>query len=613
MKKIDFTDNAREVLRRRYLKRDACGKPVETPEDMFVRVAESVAQAEKQYGGAQAVAEAEGLFREVLFGLEFLPNSPALMNAGRRLGQLAACFVLPIGDSIESIFGTLKDAAYIHQSGGGTGFSFSRLRPAGDVVASSSGVSSGPVSFMRVFNAATEAINQGGFRRGANMAILRVDHPDILRFVEMKNNPNELRNFNISVALTGGFVEALGRNASYALVNPRTGETVRTVPAAEVYERTIDSAWRTGEPGIIFLDAINADNPTPALGEIESTNPCGEQPLLPYEACVLGSVNLSLCVKDGQLDEERLRRVSTAGVRFLDDCVDASRFPLPQITQIVHGNRKIGLGVMGFAELLIRLGVRYDSEEALGVAHQAMRVLASAARDESQRLAVERGPFPNFRESVYAERGNPPQRNATLTTVAPTGTLSIIAGTSSGIEPLFSVAFTRNVLDGRRLVEVNRLFLEIGRGRGFANEALLAKVARTGTVAQDGDVPEDVRALFRTSHDIPPPWHVRIQGAFQEHVDNAVSKTVNLAASATRDDVREVFDLARKLGCKGVTIYRDQSRSEQVLERGAQTWKEGKRIPSTIGGCPQCGADVVAMEGCSACRSCGYSRCGGVV
>jgi len=604
----DLTDNAREVLRRRYLKKDVSGSLAETPEALFRRVAGAVARAEKPYGGTDAVRRARTLFTDALFGLEFLPNSPTLMNAGRRLGQLAACFVLPIDDSIDSIFAALRDTARIHQSGGGTGFSFSRLRPEGERVASSGGVSSGPLSFMRVFNAATEAVNQGGFRRGANMAILRVDHPDVLRFISAKSDPNELRNFNISVALTRDFMEALQADSSYDLVNPKTGAVARRLRAADVYDRIIDSAWQSGEPGVIFLDAINADNPTPDLGEIESTNPCGEQPLLPYEACVLGSVNLSLCVRDGRLDAARLRRMTRTGIRFLDDCVDASRFPLRRITRIVHANRKIGLGVMGFAEFLIRLGTRYDSEEALVAADEVMRIVADEAAKESRLLARERGPFPNFDRTVYAERGDPPQRNATLTTVAPTGTISIIAGTSSGIEPLFSVAFTRNVLGGTRLTEVNALFVEMARDQGLDTDPLVRRIARTGSVADVTEVPKEMRRLFRTSHDIAPEWHVRIQAAFQKHVDNAVSKTVNLPASATRQDVRKILDLARRLSCKGVTIYRDQSRPEQVLETGIADTAD-KATVATVGSCSQCGSDLIALAGCSVCRSCGYSRC----
>ena len=604
----NLTDNAREVLRRRYLRRDPAGNPAETPEALFRRVAGAVALAEKRYGGADAVRHARDLFGECLFNLEFLPNSPTLMNAGRRLGQLAACFVLPIDDSIDSIFATLRDTARIHQSGGGTGFSFSRLRPEGHRVASSGGVSSGPVSFMRVFNAATEAVNQGGFRRGANMAILRVDHPDVLRFINAKSDPDELRNFNISVGLTREFLDALRAESTYALVNPKTGDVVRRLRAGDVYDRIIDAAWRTGEPGVIFLDAINEDNPTPCLGMIESTNPCGEQPLLPYEACVLGSVNLSLCVKDACIDVGRLRRASRIGIRFLDDCVDASRFPLRKITQIVRANRKIGLGVMGFAELLIRLGVRYDSEEALGVADQVMRIVSDAALEESRLLARERGPFPNFGRSVYAARGDPPQRNATLTTVAPTGTISIIAGTSSGIEPLFSIAFTRNVLGGTKLLEVNALFVEMARNEGLAVDPLIQRIARTGSLEDVSDVPERMRRLFRTSHDIAPEWHVRVQAAFQRHVDNAVSKTVNLPASATREDVRRILDMARRLHCKGVTIYRDQSRPQQVLETGIVDVADRTTV-ATVGSCSQCGSDLIALEGCSVCRSCGYSRC----
>ncbi len=567
--RLELSENALTVLRKRYLKKDPQGKPIETPEKMFRRVAHHIARAEKNYGADEnRMAEIEEIFYDLMTSFRFLPNSPTLMNAGRRLGQLAACFVLPVEDSMEGIFDALRNAALIHKSGGGTGFSFSRLRPKNSNVGSTGGVASGPVSFMKIFNTATEQVKQGGTRRGANMAILRVDHPDILEFIHCKASGRELNNFNISVAVTDAFMRAAAAGEDYDLLDPRDKRPVGRLNAAEVYAALVFQAWKTGDPGIIFLDRMNAANPTPELGEIESTNPCGEQPLLPLEACNLGSINLARFVRPGaEIDWEGLRETVTWSVRFLDDTIDMSRYPLPEITARVQGNRKVGLGVMGFADLLFELGIPYDSEEALQTADALMSFIQKAAHAASEALAVERGVFANWEKSVYGKQGLR-RRNATLTTIAPTGTLSIIAGCSSGIEPLFALSFVRNVMDNDRLLEVNPVFERVARERGFYRAELMDRIAREGSIRHLEEIPEEVRRIFVTAHDISPEWHVRMQAAFQKHTDNAVSKTVNLPRQATVDDVRRVYDLAFELGCKGVTIYRDGSKENQVLSVG---------------------------------------------
>ncbi len=567
--RLILSDNARRVLRRRYLRKDSRGKITETPDRMFQRVARHIAKAEKKFGGDEnRVKEVQELFYQIMTEFKFLPNSPTLMNAGRRLGQLAACFVLPVEDSMEGIFGALRNAALIHKSGGGTGFGFSRLRPKNSTVGTTGGVASGPVSFMKIFNTATEQVKQGGTRRGANMAILKVDHPDIKEFISSKRKNRELNNFNISVGVTDEFMRAAAKSADYELIDPREQTAVGKLNAREIYDTLVNQAWKNGDPGIIFLDRINRDNPTPALGEIESTNPCGEQPLLPLEACNLGSVNLSkFVIKNGDgpiVDYEGLKDAIDLSVRFLDNTIEKSKYPLPEITDMVKGNRKIGLGVMGFADLLYQLNIPYNSDEALETAESVMRFIQETAHEASQKLAEERGTFKNWDKSIFKDKGIK-FRNATTTTIAPTGTLSIISGCSSGIEPLFALSFMRNVMDNDKLLEVNPHFEKIARERGFYSPELMDEISKKGSIQDLIEIPEEVRDVFVTAHDVSPEWHIRMQAAFQKYTDNAVSKTVNLPHDATVEDVRKVYNLAYDLGCKGVTIYRDGSKENQVL------------------------------------------------
>ena len=566
---VSISPNALAVLRRRYLRRDPSGRVGETPGQMFRRVAVNLAEAEKTYNPKADIKKTADDFYRLMADLEFLPNSPTLMNAGRELQQLSACFVLPVEDSLRSIFEAVKNTALIHQSGGGTGFSFSHLRPKDDPVQSTSGIASGPVSFMKVFNTATEVIKQGGTRRGANMGILRVDHPDILDFITVKENPRELTNFNLSVSVTDQFMEAALTGRTYDLIHPNTRRRVGRLSAGGILDRIVRAAWATGEPGILFLDRINRDNPTPLLGRIEATNPCGEQPLLPFESCNLGSINLTKMVRQGsagpELDKEKLRRTIRLAVRLLDNVIDQNRYPLPEIKAITQqGNRKIGLGVMGLADLLILQGIPYNSEQAVAFSESLMAFIRHEARQSSILLAKERGVFPNFSKSIYAPHG-PRLRNATTTTIAPTGTLALIAGCSSGIEPLYGIATSRIAMEDLKLVEVHPLFLRAAREAGIYSKALLNRILRQGSIQKDKTIPKEIRRLFVTAHDISPEYHVRMQAAFQKYTDNAVSKTVNFPEKATPDQVRRVFLLAYRSGCKGVTIYRSGSRDQQVL------------------------------------------------
>lgn len=562
----ELSANAMKVLEKRYLKKDAGGRLIETPEELFWRVAKNIATADSYYGKSEAdVKKTEEEFFDMMARLEFLPNSPTLMNAGRDLQQLSACFVLPIEDSMEAIFETIKDTAIIHKTGGGTGFSFSRLRAKNSPVRSTGGISSGPVSFMKVFNAATQAVKQGGTRRGANMGILRVDHPDILEFISCKENDKDITNFNISVAITEDFMKKVLAGEDYDLVDPRTKNAVQKLNAKKVFDTIIQMAWKNGEPGIIFIDRMNQYNPTPKLGPYESTNPCGEQVLLPYESCNLGSINLVKMVNDGKVDWDKISDTVKKSVHFLDNVIDMNTYPLKRIEEMTKGNRKIGLGVMGFADMLLMLSIRYDSEEAISLAEKVMKFILETARGYSEKLAKELGAFPNFKGSIYDTPGAKPLRNATLTTIAPTGTLSIIANSSSGIEPVFAITYTRNIMDNTKMIEVHPYFQEVAERRGFYKPETMNLIAQKGTIHGVPEVPADVQQLFVTAHDVEAIWHIRMQSAFQKYTNNAVSKTVNLPSEATLEDVKTIYMLAYKSGCKGVTIYRDKSRDEQVL------------------------------------------------
>ncbi len=592
---LKLSINAIAVLERRYLLKDDQGRIVETPTQLFRRVAKAIAQIDRMYGSDPKKSEEE--FYRMMSSLEFLPNTPTLMNAGTELGLLSACYVIPVEDSLESIFKALHDAAIVQQQAGGTGFSFSRLRPRGDIVKSTKGIASGPVTFNTIFDKMTDVIKQGGKRRGANMGILRVDHPDIIEFITAKSDPNMLRNFNVSVAVTDKFMEAVRKDESYDLINPRTKQPVKKARARDVWDLIITYAWKTGDPGVIFIDEINRRNPTSHVGEIESTNPCGEVPLHPYESCNLGSINLSKMLKEvggmHELDWDKLRKAVHSAVHFLDNIIDANKYPVIEIEKATKANRRIGLGVMGFADLLCNMGIKYDSEEALKLAEKLMDFIESEGHKASQELGKKRGSFPNFKGSMWDKKKYKHMRNATVTTIAPTGTISIIAGCSSGIEPLFAVSFVRNVLEGTRLMEVNPVFEKIAKEQGFYSTELMHMIAKSGSVAGIKEVPEELRKVFVTALDIEPEWHVRMQAVFQKYTDNAVSKTINFREDAAVEEVRRAYELAYKLKCKGITIYRYGSKPEQVLyigeierkkasEKGAYTTAEAE----FAGGCP---------------------------
>ncbi len=651
-KKIELSENAIKVLEKRYLKRDAQGKPTETPADMFKRVADTLANADLQFGASKdEVKNLSDRFYESITNKYFMPNSPTLMNAGRELGQLAACFVLPVEDSLVGIFETIKNTALIHQSGGGTGFSFSRLRPKNDVVRSTMGVSSGPVSFMEVFNAATEAVKQGGTRRGANMGILRVDHPDILEFIDCKSDNTRLNNFNISVAITDKFMEAYLNGQDYDLIHPNTKKSVGRLSAKMVFDKIVDNAWRNGEPGIVFIDTMNYDNPTPKLGEIESTNPCGEVPLLPYEACNLGSINLNKMVKcvDGryQVDWDLLEDTTKLAIRFLDNVIAINNYPLVQIAEMVNNNRKIGLGIMGWADMLMKLELSYASEEGIKLAGQIMEFIDYVSKCESVELAKSRGRFNNFKDSIYDSENylynkfkgkssgkiSDEQwkeldlkikkygiRNATTTCIAPTGTISMIAGASGGIEPLFGLVFSRLILDNTEMLEVNPIFKEYMINNNLYSDDLMREISKDGSLAHVNNVAETVKKIFVTAHDISPYWHVKMQAAFQLHTDNAVSKTVNFVESATREDIEQTYILAYKSKLKGITVYRDNSRFFQPMNLNSTEKKKEEDVKPLLQDyaptgeiktitCPECGNKIEMAEGCYICLNCGYSGC----
>ncbi len=565
---IKLSVNAIKVLKERYLRKDECGRVVESCGEMFRRVAKSVALADTFYDKNSDIKKTEKDFYDSMTALEFLPNSPTLMNAGTGTRQLSACFVLLVEDSLESIFDAVKNAALIHQSGGGTGFSFSRLRPRNDVIESTGGAASGPVSFMRIFNTATDAILQGGKRRGANMGILRVDHPDIKEFITAKEQEDELRNFNISVGVTDDFMEAALRDGKYDLINPRNGKITDRIDAKKLFDLIVEMNWKNGEPGLVFLDTINRYNPTPSLGDIEATNPCAEVPLLPYESCNLGSINLSKMITQKRIDWDKLGRVVDLAIHFLDNVIDVNCYPSPMIEEATKNNRKIGLGVMGFADLLVCLGIPYNSKEGVNTADKLMNFIKKRSKKASLDLSERRGVFPNFENSIFY--GKIKQRNATTTAIAPTGSISIIANCSPGIEPLFALSYVRNVL-GTKLTEINPVFEKILREKGSYSKKLIREIISHGSVQGIDKIPDEIKHVFVTAHEIMPKWHIQMQAAFQKHVDNSISKTINFPERAMQEDIKEAFLSAYRLGCKGITAYRYQSRCEQVLDIGCVT------------------------------------------
>jgi len=581
---VGLSTNAIVVLAKRYLLRNEAGNIVETPARLFRRVAKTIAQVERNYKKSAKKAEEE--FYKVMANLEFLPNTPTLMNAGTELGQLSACFVLPVEDRLRSIFRTVENMAIIQQSGGGTGFSFTKLRPKGDIVKSTKGVASGPVSFMTVYDKTTDVIKQGGKRRGANMGILNADHPDIAEFIKCKAEQEILKNFNVSVGATDDFMDAVNENKEWWLVNPRTKKKVKKVSASIIFDLMCRSAWKSGDPGIVFLDEINRHNPTPEFGPIESTNPCGEQPLLPYESCNLGSINLAKMVSKKKVEWAKLKRTIRTAVHMLDNVIDANKYPIEQIKEMTLANRKIGLGVMGFAEMLAQVGIPYNSDKAVEFAEKLMKFIQDEARKKSAELGAERGSFPNFEKSIHAKKYKT-LRNATCTTIAPTGSISLIAGVSSGIEPFFAISYIREVLEGTKLLEVSPVFIEQAKEKGIYSKQLMLKIAKQGSVQDIKEVPRDMKKTFVTSFDINPEWHVKLQAAFQKFTDNGVSKTVNLPNNATIEDIKKIYLLAWKMKCKGVTVYRYGSKQKQVLYKGKKAETEHIIAEEEFsGGCP---------------------------
>lgn len=580
---LGMSTNAIIVLAKRYLLRNEQGAITETPARLFHRVAKTAAQVEAIY--SKSVKKADEEFYDAIASLHFLPNSPTLMNAGTQMGQLSACFVLPVEDDLRSIFHTLENAMLIHQSGGGTGFSFGRLRPKGDSVRSTQGVASGPLSFLTIYDKATEVIKQGGKRRGANMGIMPIDHPDIEEFINAKRKEGMLTNFNVSVAITDKFMAAVAKGGEFELINPRNKRAVRKINAKELWSQLTQAAWECGDPGIVFIDEINRKQPTPQVGVIESTNPCGEVPLLPYEPCNLGSINMAKMVKNGKIHWEKLKQTVRTATHFLDNIIDANKYPMPEIDQMAKANRKIGLGIMGWAECLARCGTRYDSDKAIELAEKTAKFIQEESRKMSEELGQERGSFPNLPRSIFAKK-HKFLRNATTTTVAPTGSISIIANSTSGIEPFFAVSFIRDVMGGTKLLEVNPYFEQLARERGFYSKQLMVKIAKSGSIQKVAGIPADVKKVFVTSFDIKPEWHVKMQAAFQKFTDNAVSKTVNMPNNAKQQDVEKVYQLAHKLGCKGTTVYRYGSKKDQVLTVGKIPQEQITVEEEFAGGCP---------------------------